>query len=141
MSHSAQTRLNPTNNDRRLFINLTNQITVDDRRIVRTFSHNAARRKCICLTSLFRHRVVIHHRIHIPTGYKESKARFTVFCNAAFIFPVRLTDQPNFISIRLQKACDDRMPKRRMIHVGISGNIDKIQLFPASLLHIFSANR
>src|SRR5699024_4123015 len=51
--------------------------------------------------------------------------------------PVRLRDDRHLIAGMFQQSRDDRHPKRRVIHIRVPGNVHKISLFPASLLHLF----
>ena len=65
MRQSAQAGLNAADNDRRVLVGLPEQITIDNGRVIRPFSHHAARRKRIRRAPFLGHRIVIHHRIHI----------------------------------------------------------------------------
>ena len=80
---------------------------------------------------------MIDHGIHISGRNQKAEARFAKNLDAFFLFPVRLADDPDFVSPALQQSADDRRTKGRMVHVGIACDIGKIYLFPPSLLHFF----
>ena len=141
MCQSSETCLDPSEDDRCLLIYLTDQVAVYNRCVIRTLSHHASRRISIRSAVLFRHGIMIHHRIHISRRNKESQSRFSKNRNAVLIFPVRLRNDTDFKSMRFQKSRNDRMSERRMVYISISGNIDKIQLFPSPFFHILFANR
>ena len=138
--HSSKTCFDTAQNDRCLFISLTNQISIDYAGIVRSFSHLAARCIGVCLSSLFGYRIMIYHRIHISCRDKKSKSWFSEHLHALRLTPVRLCNNPNTISSGFQKTCNDCVTKRWMIDIGISWYIDKIYLIPSSLFHLFSGN-
>ena len=135
-----QTCLNPPDNDRCFFIDLPNQISIDDCRIIRTFSHDSSWCKGIGLSSFLRYRIMVDHRVHISPADQKSKFRFSIFHNACIIFPVRLGNDSHPVSICLQNPADDRRPKRWMIHIGIPDHISKIYCIPSSFFHILSAH-
>ena len=144
MCQSSETCLDPSEDDRCLLIYLTDQVTVYNRCVIRTLSHQASRRISVRSAVLFRHGIMIHHRIHISRRHEEAEPRLPENRNAliaVLIFPVRLRNDTDFKSMRFQKSRNDRMSERRMVYISISGNIDKIQLFPSPFFHILFANR
>ena len=66
MSQTPQAGLYPSCNHRNILINGSNQVAVNHNRVIGTFSHYASRRIGILLSALFRNRIMVHHRIHIP---------------------------------------------------------------------------
>ena len=78
---------------------------------------------------------MIDHGIHISGRYKETKARFTKSLNAFFMTPVRLWDDSHTVSTTLKETADNGRTERRMIYIGISCDIYKIDLIPSALLH------
>jgi len=141
MCQSSKAGFNSAQDNRRLLIYLANQIAIYDCCIIRTFAHHASRCIGIRFSSFLRHRIMIYHRIHIPAWNKKSKSWFSKHGNTLFVFPIRLTDHSNLITICFQNSCNNRMSKRWVIHISITGHIDKIYLFPSSFQHFFSCNR
>ena len=137
MCQTAQTAFNPTYDDRCVLVSPADQVAIYDGCIIRTFSHDTARRKGIGLSSLFGYRIMVDHRIHIATGNQKAKTRFSQSRNRRIVFPVRLGNDPHTIAIGFQETCDNGMPKGRMIHIGIPAYIDKIQPVYAASFHIF----
>ena len=90
MSESAQARLDAADQDRGMFIGLPYQVAVNDRRIVRALSHHTARGKGIHVPSVFGHRIMIYHGVHVSRSHKKTETRLTKDRNAVLIPPVRL---------------------------------------------------
>ena len=141
MGQSSQTRFDPSDDDRRLFVHLTDEITVYDSGVVRALSHHASRGERICLPPLFGDGVMVHHRIHVAGRHEKAEPGFPELCDARLVLPVRLRYDGHFISVCFQRSRNDRMAKRRVVHIGIPGHIDKIRMFPSPLFHISSADR
>ena len=141
MSHSPKTCLDTSQDDRCFFIRSSNQISIDDHRPVRSMSHLSTGRIGIFLPVLFRHCIMINHRIHIAGRYQKAQTRFTKHLDPFRIFPVRLSYHSHRIAPAFQETADDRRPERRMIHIRISTYIDKIRLFYSSLPALFHCHR
>ena len=140
MCQTPQAGFDTAENDR-LFRPGADQIRIDDRRIIRTFSHLAARCVGILCAALFRNRIMVYHRVHISGAHKPSETRFAQNLNGFRILPVRLGDDPDLVSVGFQHTADDRGTEGRMVHIGVSTNIDEITLVPASFFHICPAYR
>ena len=41
----------------------------------------------------------------------------------------------------LQHTADNSRPERRVVHIGIANDVDKIQFIPAALFHVIPADR
>ena len=141
MCHTPKRRFDSSRNDRHMLIFLTDQVTVDDHCPIRSFSHLSARRVGIHFSMLLCHRIMIHHGIHITGADKKSKPWLSQCHDTFRMTEIRLGNDPHLIAMTLQQSADDRRSKRRMIHIGITDHIDKIQLINTPLLHIRSAHR
>ena len=130
-----------TAEDDRLFRPGADQVGIDDRRIIRTFSHLAARCVGILCAALFRNRIMVYHRVHISGAHKPSETRFAQNLNGFLILPVRLGDDAYFIAVRFKHTTDDRVAERRVIDIRIPAHVDKIAALPAALVHIRPADR
>ncbi len=139
MSQPSQAGLNPPYDNGAVLVYGSKEIAVHNGGIIRPFSHNSSRRIGILASALFRHRVMIYHRIHVTRRDKKSQTRLSKHLNAFGVLPVRLGDNSHLVTMRLQKSGDDGMTKRRMIHIGVSRHIHKITLLPPSDTHILSA--
>ena len=84
---------------------------------------------------------MVYHRVHVSGAHEEAKSRSSEDLDAFLILPVRLGDDPDFISVGFQHTADDRRSERRMIHIGVPAHIDEIALIPASFFHICPAYR
>ena len=137
MSHSSKGCLYSTDDDWCLLIEMTDEVTIDGNRTIRPLSCLSSRRICILMAPLFIHGVVIDHGIHITGRNQKAKTRLTKHINTPVILPVRLTDHSNRISVCPEHPTDDGRAKARMVHIGVSADVDKVHLRKASLLHFF----
>ena len=141
MRHSPQACFNAAQNDRCILIFSSDQVAINGNRMIRSFKRLSSRCIGIRRTMLFGYKIVIDHGVHVSGADEKGKARLSEHVNAFLILPVRLGNDPDLVAVCFQKPCNDRMPKGRVIHIGISRDIDKINLRPASVLHLFSCNR
>ena len=75
VGESAKTRLDPANDDRGMLVGAADQVAVDDRSIVRAFSHHTARCVSIFLSSFPGNRIMVDHGIHVSGRHQKSKTR------------------------------------------------------------------
>ena len=137
MCHTSEACLNTAQNDGSMFIGLTDQVAVYNSSPVRTKSHLPSRGIGILLSVLLRHSVMIDHGIHISGCNQKSQPGFAEYLYTLFLSPVRLTDDPHFISAAFQQSADNGRTKGRMVHIGIPCHVDKVCLFPSPLFHFF----
>ena len=84
---------------------------------------------------------MVYHGVHISGAHEEAETRSSENLDALFVLPVRLGDDPDLVSVGFQHTADDCGTEGRMVHIGVSANIDEIALVPASFFHICPAYR
>ena len=104
MGKTTKARLDPSQYDRGMLICLTDQITVDYCRHVRTKAHLSSRRVGILLAVLSGYGIMVHHRIHISGTDQETKARRAKYLYTLFLTPVGLWNDPHTITSAFQKS-------------------------------------
>ena len=105
--------------------------------MIRSFICHTSRSISIHVSMFFRYKIMIYHRIHVSRSNQETKSRFPKNPDTVFIFPVRLGYDSHRISMVRKNPAYYGVPKGRMIHIGISNHIHKIQLFYIFIFHIF----
>ena len=140
VGHAPQACLESAQDKRRLFKGPADQVAVDHHGVVGALSHLAARAEGIAASMLFVDRVVVDHGIHISGGYQKAKTRLTQGSNALGLAPVRLADHSHRISSGLQDTRNNGRPEARVVHIRISADIYKIQLFNPLGLHVLPAH-
>ena len=141
MCKPAQARFNPSNNNWRFFIHPADKVAVYNCRIIRPLPSNASWSIGILPPSLFGNSIVVHHRIHVACRYQKPQARPPKYLDAPFIFPIWLRNKANPITMRFQDPRNNRRPKRRMVYIRITIDLDKINLFPSSFFHVLLIDR
>ena len=116
---------------------MADQIAVDDRGVIRTFSGRSARRVGIHGSWLLGNGIVIDHGIHIASANQKSKLRCTKARDGRIILPVRLCDDPNGVTVGFEHPRNDRISKGWMIDICIPDNVYEIELLDSLSLHIF----
>ena len=139
--HSSKTGFDPAQDNRRILVCLPDQVAVHDGGMIRTSSHHSAWRIGIRFSSFFRNRIMIHHGIHVAGRHQKPQPWLSIFRNRSAVLPVRLGDDADLISMSLQMPGNDGVSKGRMVHIGISGHVDKIHPVPSSIDHILPAQR
>ena len=90
---------------------------------------------------LFKRSIMVHHRIHIARRHNEGQSGLTAGLYAGLIGPVRLRDEGYPVAGMFQQSGDDGCSERRMIHIGVPADVDKVGLIPAPSLHLFHIHR
>src|ERR1700722_16343063 len=85
--------------------------------------------------------VAIDHRIHVAAGHAEEQARCAQRLEVPGALPVRLRDDPDLESLRLQYAPDDCHTEAGMIDIGITADDDDVALLPAKRRHFRARGR
>ena len=79
---------------------------------------------------------MVHHGVHIAAHHQKAQSRLAQRTDGIGILPVRLGNDAHLIPRRLQHAADDGVAEGRMIHIGVTDDIDEVALLPAALLHV-----
>ena len=72
MCQTAQAGFNASDDDGGILVHRTDQIAVDNRCVIRTFAHHAARCIGILLSALLGNRIMVYHGIHVSGRYQKS---------------------------------------------------------------------
>ena len=86
------------------------------------------------------HRIVVDHGVHVAGADEKAQARLTEHRDAGGVGPVGLADDAHFVAVRVEYAADDSHAKARMVHVGITADIDEVALVPAARIHVGAAD-
>ena len=90
MSQPSKAGFDPADDHGGFLIDLPDQVTVDHRRIVRSFPHDTARRVGVRAPPFLRHRVMVYHGIHIAARHQKGQPWLTINRDTLFFFPVGL---------------------------------------------------
>ena len=80
--------------------------------------------------------VAVDHRIHVAGGDAEKQVRFAEHLERFFRMPVRLRNDTDTKTLRLEQAADDGHTERRMVHIGIAGDDNDVAGIPAKRIHL-----
>ena len=136
----AQAGLDPAQNNGLFLVNRADQIGVNHHRVVWPLPHLSPRRIGVLGPALLGHGIMINHGVHISPGHQKPQPGLPQHRDAGRIPPVRLGDHSYLITVGLQNTADNRMAKRRVIHIGIPRHINKIALLPSPKLHVRPAD-
>ena len=134
--HPPQARLNAADDHRHILITSADQVPVHRRSAVRPSSGLTAGGVGVRWPPFSRHKVMIHHGIHIAAGNEKGQSGTAKNRNAVVILPVRLGKDAHAVPMSLQDPADDRVSKGRVVHISVSCDIDKIRLFDSLLFHL-----
>ena len=101
MRKTPQARLDAAQHDGRLLEGAADEVGVHHGCVVRSQPRLAARRVRIGAAALPRHRVVVHHRVHVAGRDEKRQARFAELRNRRRIVPVGLRDHAHAVAVRL----------------------------------------
>ncbi|EKE17280.1 MAG: hypothetical protein ACD_10C00530G0003 [uncultured bacterium] len=85
--------------------------------------------------------VAIHHRIHVAGGDPEKQVRLAQTFEILGRIPVRLADDADAETLRLEQAPDQRHAEAGMIDIGVAGDEDYVAGIPAQGLHFLTGHR
>ena len=135
MRKPSEARLDPSDDDGRVFIFSSDEIAVHDHCSVGTQSGLSSGGIGIFMSALFRDGVMIDHRIHVSRRNKKAEPRFPEFGDAVIILMVRLRKHADPVTEPLQDSAYHSRPERRMVDIRVSRDIDKIGPVPSSVYH------
>ena len=132
MGEPAQTRLDAAQNDGRFLEGAANEVRIDHGRVVGARAALAARRVGVVVAALLVHRVVVHHGVHVARRHEKSQPRLAEHRDAFRVVPIGLGDEAHLVAVGFQHPRDDGAPEGGMIHVGVAGDVDEVELPPAA---------
>jgi hypothetical protein len=139
--YAPQRRLDATHDQRRVLERLAYALRIDQHAAVGAAACNPVRRVRVVAADATIRRVAVHHRVHVAAGDAEEEFRHTELREVARRVPVRLRDDPDAKSLRLEHAADDRHPEARMVDIGVARHEDHIAGIPAELVHFRARHR
>ena len=80
---------------------------------------------------------MVHHGVDVPRSDQEGEARSSQNPEALGRPPVGLGDHPDAVAPAFQQAGDQGGAEGGMIHIGITGDEDEIELPPSPLERLF----
>ena len=117
-----------------------NIIAVNGTGVIWPFTHCSAGSIGVKVAAFFRHGIMVDHGIHVAGTNQKSQPRTAEPHDVFAVFPVGLRYNADFVTVFLENAGNYRGTERRMVHVGVAQNINKISLLPAASLHFFSCH-
>ena len=90
------------------------------------------------MAALFCHCIVIDHGVHVAGGDEETQTGLAVNLHTFRVAPVGLTDQGDAVAAGLQQAADDGCAEARVVHVGVTADVDEVGLRDAVIYEILS---
>ena len=137
---AAQGRLNAADQHRHAGISLVNAVAVDRNRPIGAQARLPARGVYIGIAALFRDRIVVHHAVDHAGGNQKAKLGLTEALESLGAVILRQAQHGHMVARVFQHAPDDRVPKGRMIHIGLANHIQKIRRVPAALGNLLGRN-
>ena len=141
MSKSAKRSLKPAYYYRNVIISFSDFFTINDYGSIRSFSHFSAGRIRVLTSRLFSYGVMSNHRINIAGREQKAILRPAETHKIACVFPIRLRQHTHPKSLRCQHTCNYSCTKAGMIHICVTGNINKIRAIPSERNHFFFCYR
>ena len=140
VGHTAQAGLQPAQDHGRLLKSPPDQVSIDHDRVVRPLSHDPAGTESVLPSVFFVDGIVVDHGIHIAGGDQEAQPGLPQRRHALRIPPVRLADHADRVAVGLQDTRNNGRPEARVVHIGVTADIDKIQLPDSLCLHVLPAH-
>ena len=131
----AQRRLDAADHDRDVAEGLARALRIDDHGPVRALSRRAIRRVGIVAADPPVRGVAIDHRVHVSGGDAKDQVRPAEPRKRGGVRPVRLSDDADPESLRLQHAADDRHAETRVVDVRVARPDDHVAAVPAERVH------
>ncbi len=138
MCNPTQRRLDATEDNRDVRINLFQNVAIDYRGVIRTETRLASRSVSVVGTKAFIGCVVVHHRVHASCRDTEKQARLAELTEIAqVVAPVRLRDNAYFVAFLFKCASDNCRSKRWMVDVRVAADEHNIELVPTAQVGFF----
>ena len=140
VGQAAQACLDAADDDGGVLERLTDEIAVDRDGTVGAVTFLAAGGIGVGVAAVLGHRIVVDHGVHVAGTDEKPQARLAERSDAGGVGPVGLADDAHFVTVRVEYAADDSHAKARMVHVGITADIDEVALVPAARIHVGAAD-
>ncbi len=141
VSNAAQRCLNPAEHNRHVLESLTATLAVDQAGTIRALAATATGRIGVIGAHLAVSRVAVDHRVHIAGSHTEKQVWLAQLHEVIFAVPVRLADDTNAVTLRLEQPPDNGHAERRMVDIGVAGNNDHVAAVPAEQVHLLPTHR
>ncbi len=140
MGNAAQRAFDAAKHDGYVTKRLAATLRVDDHGAVGPLAALAIGRVAVVVAQAAVSRVAVHHGIHVAAGNSEEQIRLAERRVRLGAAPVRLRDDADAETVRLQQAADDGHAEARVVHVGIARYQHDVAGVPAEHVH-FGARR
>ena len=137
---STERCLQSTNNDRHVTVSLSYPIAVNYDRPIGTSPHFSSGAVIIVISSFLRNGVMCHHRINVSGGNEEAESWSAKPLKVLAGLKIRLRKHCHSEAFVLQHTSNYRSTKGRVIHVGISRHVYKVNLRPAEGAHVLGCH-
>jgi hypothetical protein len=134
-------RLDAANHERHVRQRFAAALRVHDHAAIGAQATGAIRRVRIVGANLAVRRVAVDHRIHVPRGHAEEQIRPPERGERVCSAPVRLIDDADPKSMRLEQPADQRHAEARVIDVRVAGDEDDVAGIPTELVHLGARGR
>ena len=85
--------------------------------------------------------VAVDHRVHVAGGDAKEQVGLAQLAEGVGAVPVRLRDDADAETLRLQQPSDQRHAEARMVDVAVAADNDDVAGIPAQLVHLGAAHR
>ena len=141
VAEAAQGRFDAADDDGGIRIRLPDEVAVHRDRVVRPFAGLAAGAVGVHRPAVFRHGIVVDHRVHVAGGDEEPEAGLAERFDALRLPPVRLGEEPDREPVGFEQPADDGGAEARVVDICIAADIDEVQLFDAPFGEVFLRDR
>ena len=136
VGQAAQACLDAADDDGGVLERLADEVAVDRDGTIGAVPLLATGGIGIGVAAVLCHRIVVDHGVHVAGADQKAQARLAEHRDAGGIGPVGLADDSYLVAVRVEHAADDGHAKARMVHVGVTADVDKVALVPAACIHV-----
>ena len=136
MRNTPQTCLDSADNDRNISVSLAGTLGIDDDRSIRPLTALTSGGLGVVASNPAIARIPIDHRIHISGGDAEKEVGLAEDPKWIGALPVRLGDDSDPETLRLEQAPDDSHPETRVVDVCVARDHDDVATVPAQSVHL-----
>ena len=141
MRDTPQTGFDATDDNGHIGIGFTRALAVDNHRAVGPFRRFGIGCVGVIAAQAAIGRVTVDHRIHVAGGNAEKQFGPAQRAEGIHRMPVRLGNDANTETLRLQQPADDCHAETGVINVSIAGDEDNVAFVPTKLVHLGARHR
>ena len=136
MGDAPQRRLDAANDDGRIRKSFPTTLGIDNDGAIRSSAAFSAGSVGIVMAQPAVRRVAVDHGVHVAGGHAIEKVWLAKPAEILRVLPVRLGDEPDAESLRLEQAANDRHAETGVVYIGVAGDEDDVAGIPAKRLHL-----